>query len=244
MNTYAAFFKVFFCIGLFFLMFMYGAFLGHKKIFPYEELREIRWYLFPDSKVEKKLSNRLAIFEEFSPDVDFVFVGDSITHSGMWSEFFPDISVANRGVTGDTTADVKARLSTIFATNPEYAFIMLGLNDIYKYVSAERIVSNYADIVEALQQNNIQVVIQSTIQCLQVYCEDLVGEVNRLNELLKYYAGNNGVTFLNLNELSSIDGLDESLTSDGIHLNAKGYRVWVDILSSKINKLSSDAFDG
>ena len=179
MNRRAFFLKGYFCIGFLILIFIFGFVAGRFKIFPYEEFRELRWYLFPDSKVEKKLSNKLAIFEEFSPDVDFVFVGDSITHSGMWSEFFPDISVANRGVEGDTTADVKARLSTVFATNPKYAFIMLGINDIYKYVSAERIVSNYADIVEALQQNNIQVVIQSTIQCLQAHCEDLVGEVNR-----------------------------------------------------------------
>jgi len=90
-------------------VFMYGVFVGHREFFPYEELRKLRWTFFPETKVKttKKLTNRLEIFEEFSPNVDFVFIGDSLTNSGQWNEFFPAISIANRGVGGDTTADVK-----------------------------------------------------------------------------------------------------------------------------------------
>ena len=230
--------------GILVSAFMSGFFVGHREVFPYEELRKLRWTLFPETKVKttKKVSNKLEMFEEFSPDVDFVFVGDSLIHSGRWNESFPAISVANRGVGGDKTADVKNRLNTILSTNPKYAFIMLGINDIYSYVAIDKVLENYAEIVEVLQKNHIKVVIQSTIQCSQVKCNERVGQVNKMNGLLRIYAEANGVKFLSLNELSSVDGLDSSLTSDGIHLSVKGYRVWVDILADEIENIGKIRF--
>ena len=40
---------------------------------------------------------------------DIVMLGDSITAMGQWSEMFPAADILNRGLGGDTVADIAAR---------------------------------------------------------------------------------------------------------------------------------------
>jgi len=169
--------------------------------------------------------------EEFSPKVDVVFVGDSITEGAEWSDFFPNISVANRGVGGNTTADILRRLDSIVSLKPEYAFMMVGINDIYRGVLLSDILSRYGAIVESLQKKGIEVVIQSTIQCQPSECFYKSKIVNELNALLKQYAKSLNIRFVQLGVLSKKDGLESIHTYDGVHLNGKGYRIWVESIS-------------
>ena len=49
---------------------------------------------------------------------DTVFLGDSITEGGSWHELFPDSSVRNRGIGGDVTAGVLARIDQVRLGQP------------------------------------------------------------------------------------------------------------------------------
>ena len=169
--------------------------------------------------------------KEFSPKVDVVFVGDSITEGAEWSDFFPSISVANRGVGSDITIDILRRLDSIVSLKPDYAFIMVGINDIYLGVPLSQILGRYAAIVESLRKNDIEVVIQSTIQCQPSECFYKSEIVNELNASLKQYAKSLNIRFVQLGVLSKKDGLESIHTYDGVHLNGKGYRVWVESIS-------------
>ncbi len=75
-------------------------------------------------------------------------IGDSLTEQGLWSEMFPEHTIANRGVGSDTTADVLARMDTILATKPERAFIMLGVNDL---ALGKPYMDNYNRIISELR---------------------------------------------------------------------------------------------
>ena len=126
----------------------------------------------------------------------------------------------------------------IISVEPKYAFIMVGINDIYQNISIEDIFVNYVEIVRKLQEKDIFVVIQSTIQCELSKCgQKRVSKVNELNALLSAFASKNDIEYLNLGKLTDVRGLDASYTTDGVHLNMEGYRTWVDILSPKLEQL-------
>jgi lysophospholipase L1-like esterase len=175
--------------------------------------------------------------EEFAPKIDVVFIGDSLTEGAEWSDFFPNISVANRGVGGNTTADILRRLDSIVSLKPEYAFIMLGINDIDRGVPLLHIVSRYVAIVKSLRKNGIEVVIQSTIQCQPSECFSKSEIVNELNTSLKEYAKSLNMRFVELGVLSKKDGLESIHSYDGVHLNGKGYRVWVESISPILSEM-------
>ena len=202
--------------------FTYGVAVGIYKIFPFEQIRVVKKFFIPEqqanilAKVLELRNNefrRISLFEEFSPKVDVVFVGDSITEGAEWSDFFPNISVANRGVGGNTTADILRRLDSIVSLKPEYAFIMVGINDIHSGVLLSDILSRYAAIVESLRKNGIEVVIQSTIQCQPSECFSKSEIVNELNASLKQYAKSLNIRFIQLGALSKKDGLESIYTT-------------------------------
>ena len=118
-------------------------------------------------------------------------------------------------------------MDSILSTNPRKAFIQVGINDIHASVPILTILENYKLIVDALLKENIEVVIQSTIQCGGIYCTpDDIQSVNSVNRGLILLAQSKGVDFLSLGELSAIDGLSAEMTYDGDHLSPNGYHYW------------------
>ena len=122
------------------LSFSYGMFAATYKVFPFEEIKQVKRMFVEErsgkakqpSRAERERQARKAMFEQAQTHADIVFVGDSITQAGEWAEFFPDLRVLNRGLNGDETADVLARIDDVIATNPHHAFISLGLNDMLR----------------------------------------------------------------------------------------------------------------
>ena len=80
--------------------------------------------------------------------VDVAFLGDSIAHEGLWSEYFPDKTVINRGVSGDTVADVINRLPDVAPLRPEKLFVLVGINDLNKGWSVNELVGDYARLFQ------------------------------------------------------------------------------------------------
>ncbi len=69
---------------------------------------------------------RTTLFSSFHSTAKNVMIGDSLTNYGEWHEIFPETSIVNRGIVGDTTYGVIRRLDSIINTKPDNAFIMLG----------------------------------------------------------------------------------------------------------------------
>jgi len=216
--------------------FIYGVTVGHYGIFPFKSLKVAKAALTGtvshaaarplthDRRVN--IRNRAAIQREFNSPADIVMVGDSITDYAEWSDIFPGISISNRGIAGDTTKGVLARLDTVIATGATKALIMVGVNDIDSGVPAETVFADYRKIVETLQANGIRPYIQSTTMLGDARKDQNV-EINKLNNMLKRFAKRQDLQFIDLNaKLASNGVLEERFTSDSIHLNAAGYREW------------------
>jgi lysophospholipase L1-like esterase len=85
-----------------------------------------------------------------------VFLGDSITQG--WSSLakdFPNLHVANRGISGDTTRGVLYRLQAdVIDLNPTAVVLLIGTNDIGLGASPEDIADNIREILRALKKSN------------------------------------------------------------------------------------------
>ncbi len=217
-------------VGLALFSFAYGVYVGRYKVFPYKIISLAKNTFAPENRkvTSRNLEQHIRIFEIFSPKSDIVFIGDSITNEGRWSEFIPTLRVANRGIKGDKTSDILLRIDSILSTDPSKAFLMVGINDIFHYVSLSKILENYERIVDYLIAANIAVIIQSTIQCEVSFCgTEHIKTVNSLNEGLSAIAKSKGIKFHSLGKLSDSNGLDSIYSRDGVHLTAAGYRLWV-----------------
>jgi len=180
-----------------------------------------------NSKQSSKLS-RVTFFNHFPVNTEFVMVGDSLTQQGIWNEMFPDVTIANRGVNGNTTSNVLNRIETIVATKAKTALILLGINDLHQNISQEETLANYKAIVEQLQEAGMEVVIQSTLECAFIRCGAELKQVRALNIELEKYANANNIKFIDINKNMTTPkgGLKKNLTNDGIHLSGEGYYHW------------------
>lgn len=135
---------------------------------------------------------------------------------------------ANRGISGETAEDILKRMDPIFAVQPEKAFVMVGINDVYDGQRVDNIFKNYINIVEQLRARNITVFIQSTVECSINTCGNRIDKVRELNQRLKAYAAEQHITYINLNDrlASEREGLLSDYTYDGMHLRASGFMQW------------------
>jgi len=211
-------------------VFGYGLVVAIYKVFPYSQIYALKQLVKPNPHADgRNGEHRVELFEKFPASADVVFIGDSITQGGEWSDFFPNLKTSNRGVSSDKTSDVLRRMDSIFAVAPQVAFIMLGINDIYNQVPTDEIVANYRSIISLLRDKNVSVVVQSTIQCQLTKCgQGKASQVNLLNDKLKSLTEELNVPYVLLTELSSQQGLDADYTYDGVHLTAIGYKRWVE----------------
>ncbi|WP_424236969.1 GDSL-type esterase/lipase family protein [Bhargavaea ginsengi] len=186
-----------------------------------------------DKSFSEYYLTKTSIFKE-SPaaPVDKAFVGDSLTDYGAFGEYFPDERVINRGVYDDTSELVLDRIGEVAGREPKEAFVMVGINDIIKGVKPETYEKNLRGIVDAFDPAMTEVTLFSILPVNH----DLVGnsvkdeEISRFNEIIRKVAEENGAEFIDLHShfLDDKSQLDKQYTVDGVHLNGKGYDIWLE----------------
>lgn len=164
-----------------------------------------------------------------------VFVGDSITDAGAWYEYFPAVTVANRGISSDTAESLPNRLDDIVRLRPRKVFLMIGVNDIASGRELTDVQADYGAILSRLESElpGTEIFVQSV---LPVDAEFLVPGVNpkvmALNAWLEDEAKARGHTYLDVRALFERgDGtLDRAFSPDGLHLSGEAYTMWRDFL--------------
>lgn len=175
--------------------------------------------------------------QTFTPSVDVVLFGDSITEWGPWQDVFTDIPHVNRGIAGDTTVGMLRRIETTLAVNPKLISVMAGINDLAQGFSVDSVFENYQTMLTYWQKNNCTVLVQSTLYC-GYRLVHLNPQVTELNHRLEAYCQQNDVTYLNVNAILSPDGfLSNDYTCDDLHLNALAYSQWINELKPRLNTL-------
>lgn len=165
-----------------------------------------------------------------------IFVGDSMIEGGKWEEYFPEASIANRGIIGDNTEGMSNRMDEVIHAKPSILFLSGGVNDISQDVKTKDIVNNFRSMIRRVKDQSPQTVIylQSAFPINNSFAryKRLIGKESKileLNKALKKMADQEKIVFINnypiyLDE----DGktLKAEYTNDGLHLKADAYLLW------------------
>jgi lysophospholipase L1-like esterase len=167
-----------------------------------------------------------------------VMLGDSITEAAPWDELTGCRSIVNRGIGGDTTAGVLARLDDVVKLQPRALFLMIGVNDVGLGVPRERTVENFRRILERLDAASVRTFVTYVLPVAKNYAKWRNNEsITTLNAAIAgLIAGRPNITGLDLGPLvRDGDGfLREDLSFDGLHPSAKGYAVWRDAIAGEV----------
>ncbi|MFA0235435.1 SGNH/GDSL hydrolase family protein [Vibrio sp. 10N.222.55.C7] len=173
----------------------------------------------------------------FSPNADLVMFGDSITEWAPWADIFRDISMVNRGLAGDTTTGMLRRIDTTLNVKPKLVCFMAGINDLAQGYDVDHIYQNYIDMLKVWQENEIRILVQSTLY-VGSKLQGLNPSVELLNSKLSEYCTQQGIAFLDVNSVLSPNKLlSNKYSCDDLHLNAKAYQTWAEILQPTIAEL-------
>ena len=170
---------------------------------------------------------------------EIVFVGNSITEQGEWQELIAGKNVINRGISGDVTFGIPARLDEILHRKPSKIFLLMGINDMKRGIPNETIIKNYNILVIATQRKSpsTKIFIQSVLPVNKVMLTNPYSKLNNekihnLNAQLQQICKRYKITYVNLHEdLADANGeLKKKLSIDGLHLRSTAYIIWVNYL--------------
>lgn len=177
-----------------------------------------------------------------------VLIGNSITD--FWKrdrgQFFKDHSnYVNRGISGQTSSQMLLRFRPdVIALKPKVVVICAGTNDIAGNtgpISIEAIAGNIFSMVELAKANNIKVVLASVLPASSFSWSpsvEPIDKINQLNILIKAYAIENNVTYLDYyaHMVNDENGLKEELGRDTVHPNTAGYEIMEPLVNAAIQK--------
>lgn len=164
-----------------------------------------------------------------------VFLGNSLTFGGNWGGLFGIDNAVNRGIVGNTAADIDARLDEILKAKPAKIFFMCGVNDVSHDLSADYVSHAVISIVDRILQESpsTKVYLQSLLPINNSFgrYKRVIGKeqtIRDINARLEPMARKRGVTWIYLYPYfcDEDSNLRADITTDGLHLTAPGYEIW------------------
>ncbi len=162
-----------------------------------------------------------------------VFLGDGHIARCLWHELFHSNDILNRGVEGDTIAQVRERLDEVIGRRPRQIFIMVGINDLHQNRSVKDCLIDYRRLVNDLRRHlpETEIFVQSL---LPVYgsVTNIYGTQNlkimELNAELQKMCRGFVIQYLDIHSLMAeyTGELNEHFSNDGIHLMGNAYMLW------------------
>lgn len=182
-----------------------------------------------------------------------VFYGDSITD--FWGRspgttFFPGKPYVNRGVSGQTTAQMLLRFrQDVIDLHPAAVVILAGTNDIAGNTgpaTLPMIEDNFRSMAELATANHIRVILASVLPASAYPWRPGLKPaptIRELNRWLRQYATTSGATYLDYHAAlaNAEGGLDARLAKDGVHPTPAGYAIMAPLAQKAIDEALSSA---
>lgn len=178
-----------------------------------------------------------------------VFYGDSITDAwgrAKGTTFFPGKPYVNRGISGQTTAQMLLRFrQDVIDLRPAAVLILAGTNDIAGntgLATLPMIEDNFRSMTELAKAHRIRVILASVLPVSDYPWHrglQPAGKVRALNAWLRQYAASSGATYLDYYSAlaNAQGGMDSRLASDGVHPTPAGYGVMAPLAQQAIDKV-------
>lgn len=168
------------------------------------------------------------------------FLGDSITAKWNLAGAFPELKIANRGISGDTTRGMLCRLTdNVLDLHPKAIIFMGGINDLYGQPKGtpQTISANVGAIVKQIREAsaNTPVLVCEILPSKGIPNEIVLASnaaiAKAIEGLPQAHLVKTHAAFL------GADGkINESMFVDGTHPNPAGYAVWQSVLKAEMEK--------
>lgn len=189
-----------------------------------------------------------------------VFLGNSITQGLLrHTDKLLGNNIVNRGISGDHTNGVLARLKEVINYKPKAVFILIGVNDLFEdnrskpertpeYIAKNILLickeikngSKYTEIFiqTILPINNKQYLSEKpNIEFLfDNYSPSINEQIDEVNKIIK---SDSSLNVINLHSafLNEDLQLNQKFSTDGVHLNELGYQNWIDIINPILKEI-------
>jgi len=179
-------------------------------------------------------------FEQIDESKDLILLGDSMMAYFPTKAFNLEENLLNFGIPGDTTIGVLNRVHQVIKLKPKYVILNIGLNDfVLTNLSHKESLENILDIRHQILEGcpDTLVYVTSLTPINQKDFKDQTYLLNRdpqdaidLNNMLKDKIDNQ--FFINIYDelIDEQKDLKLAYTRDGIHLNQKGYQIYLKMI--------------
>jgi lysophospholipase L1-like esterase len=183
-------------------------------------------------------------------NIDLLFLGDSITANwtkapDIWKKEYTPLHAANFGIGGDRTQHVLWRITNgeLDGIHPKVCVLMIGTNN-SKSDTPQEIADAITKIVNIVRDKT-----GSKVLLLAVFPREHTGAtsddpqvmqtIHAVNERIAKLDDGKTVRYLDIGpKFLGPDGkLDQSLFSDGLHPNEKGYQIWTDSMRTLLAEM-------
>jgi lysophospholipase L1-like esterase len=184
-----------------------------------------------------------------------VFMGDSITEAWHLNEYFTSRDFVNRGIGGQVTSQMLGRfLQDVIALHPKAVVVMGGINDIGRGYTANTIETNLEAMGELAKAHGIKAIFASLLpvsdyhkdkdpryEMTKTHSPEEIAQVNRW---LKDYCGREKFVYIDYYSVMADykKQLPADLSDDGLHPNARGYRVMSPTALEAIGRVAAGAY--
>jgi lysophospholipase L1-like esterase len=178
-----------------------------------------------------------------------VFIGDSMTQGWRLNEYFPGRDFLNRGISGQITSQMLARfLADVVELKPQTVVIWAGTNDIARGVDPAVIQRNLSAMCDLADHHKIKVVLAAITpvtdhhKAVNPAFERTIQRpptaIIAMNSWIQKFAFTRGYAYADYYQatLATDLSLAANLTTDGLHLNADGYRLISPVIAAALQK--------
>ncbi len=170
---------------------------------------------------------------------EIAFVGNSLTEGGKWQELIQKKNIINRGISGDVTYGILARLDEVLESKPAKIFLLSGVNDMKRGISNDVILTNFKRMMVMVktQSPRTKLYMQSLLPVNEAmlppaYAQVKNSKIKDLNQKLETLCKEMGVNYINLHPVLANEkgNLKKELSIDGLHLRQASYVLWANEL--------------
>ena len=169
-------------------------------------------------------------------EVDIAFIGDSLTDGYDVEKYYPEYKVENRGIGGDTTHGLLARLDvSVYQLKPKVIVMLIGANNF------DTMLDDYEQIIIGIKENLPET---KLVICSLTSMGGEWGKNNHKaafnNVKVKAYAEKHGCPYVDLfTALLNFEtnAIYDHYTTDGGHLTAAGYEVFTSCVKPVVDEL-------
>jgi lysophospholipase L1-like esterase len=182
-----------------------------------------------------------------------VFLGDSITDGWRLNEYYgSERDFVNRGIGGQITGEMLGRMQAdVIELKPRLVLVLAGINDLGRGVAVSTVENNLSMIADLAEAHHIQPMFASVLP-VSDYHKDVNPQYARtarlapakileLNAWLKSFCEQRHFLYVDYYSalVDKAGFMQADLADDGLHPNAKGYRLMAPIALAAIDNVAN-----